>query len=30
MSLTNEKNMVVDHAGLKFHGVTGNSIFFSL
>lgn len=30
MSLTNEKNMVVDHAGLKFHGVTGNPIFFSL
>lgn len=28
MSLTNEKNMVVDHAGLKFHGVTGNPIFF--
>lgn len=28
MSLTNERNMVVGHAGLKFHGVTGNPIFF--
>lgn len=30
MFLTNEKNMVVGHAGLKFHGVTRNPIFFSL
>lgn len=30
MSLTNERNMVVSHAGLKFHGVTGNPNFFFL
>lgn len=28
MSLTNERNIVLGHEGLKFHGVTKNPIFF--